>query len=77
MRKKSGETMTEYQSFILDTVAKTSPYVAQQLQKELNRQHRTIELIASENYCSEAEMAAAGSWVAWKYTEGYPPARPT
>ena len=77
MRKKSGETMTEYQSFILDTVAKKSPYVAQQLQKELNRQHRTIELIASENYCSEAEMAAAGSWAAWKYTEGYPPVRPT
>lgn len=69
--------MTEYQRNILDTVAAASPYVAMQLERELHRQHQTIELIASENYCSEAEMAAAGSWAAWKYTEGYPYQRET
>ena len=69
--------MSEYQKFILETVAKQSPFVAEQMRLELERQHRTIEVIASENYCSEAEMAAAGSWAAWKYTEGYPPKRET
>ena len=69
--------MTEYQRNILDTVAAASPYVAMQLDRALRRQHQTIELIASENYCSEAEMAAAGSWAAWKYTEGYPYQRET
>lgn len=67
--------MTDYQKFILDTVKKQSPFVAEKMELELARQHRTIELIASENYCSEAEMAAAGSWAAWKYTEGYPTKR--
>lgn len=69
--------MTEYQKFILETVSRQSPFVAEQMRLELDRQHRTIELIASENYCSQAEMAAAGSWAAWKYTEGYPSKRET
>lgn len=69
--------MTNYQKFLLETVTETSPFVAEQLERELRRQHQTIELIASENYCTEAEMAAAGSWAAWKYTEGYPYRRET
>ena len=31
-----------------------------------------MELIASENYCSEAVLAACGSCLSWKYAEGYP-----
>ncbi|RPF54101.1 serine hydroxymethyltransferase [Aquisalibacillus elongatus] len=39
---------------------------------EKNRQHDKIELIASENFVSEAVMQAAGSVLTNKYAEGYP-----
>ena len=42
------------------------------LDKEVNRQDITIELIASENYASEAVMALSGSIFTNKYAEGYP-----
>lgn len=41
-------------------------------EKELRRQSRNIELIASENYASAAVMAASGSILTNKYAEGYP-----
>ncbi len=40
--------------------------------KELNRQRRSIELIASENFVSKAVMEAQGSVLTNKYAEGYP-----
>ena len=45
------------------------------LDKEVNRQDNTIELIASENYASEAVMALSGSIFTNKYAEGYPSKR--
>lgn len=42
------------------------------LDRETNRQDNTIELIASENYASEAVMALSGSIFTNKYAEGYP-----
>ena len=42
------------------------------LAKETNRQHQTVELIASENFASEAVMQLAGSVFTNKYAEGYP-----
>ena len=42
------------------------------INKEKNRQHDKIELIASENFVSEAVMEAAGSVLTNKYAEGYP-----
>ena len=42
---------------------------------ETDRQHNKIELIASENYTSEAVMEANGSLLTNKYAEGYPGAR--
>ena len=42
------------------------------LQKELYRQQNTIELIASENFTSEAVMKYQGSVLTNKYAEGYP-----
>jgi glycine hydroxymethyltransferase len=42
------------------------------LQKELKRQQQGIELIASENFTSEAVMRAMGSVATNKYAEGYP-----
>ena len=45
------------------------------LDKEVNRQDNTIELIASENYASESVMALSGSIFTNKYAEGYPSKR--
>ena len=45
------------------------------MKKELDRQQRTIELIASENIVSEAVMETMGSFLTNKYSEGYPSAR--
>ncbi|MEG1820367.1 MAG: serine hydroxymethyltransferase, partial [Oscillospiraceae bacterium] len=45
--------------------------VGQAMQKELFRQQRNIELIASENIVSPAVMAAMGSVLTNKYAEGY------
>lgn len=42
------------------------------IQKELGRQRSKIELIASENFVSEAVMEAQGSVLTNKYAEGYP-----
>ncbi|GAA0320008.1 serine hydroxymethyltransferase [Bacillus carboniphilus] len=46
--------------------------VFEAMQKELDRQRTKIELIASENFVSEAVMEAQGSVLTNKYAEGYP-----
>jgi glycine hydroxymethyltransferase len=46
--------------------------IFQLIQKELDRQRKGIELIASENFTSPAVMEAAGSVLTNKYAEGYP-----
>lgn len=48
------------------------PELVASMDKELARQKRNIELIASENIVSEAVMAAMGSVLTNKYAEGYP-----
>ncbi len=48
------------------------PEIAASMGRELQRQKRNIELIASENYVSPAVMAAMGSVLTNKYAEGYP-----
>ncbi len=53
-------------------VKKYDPEVAQALDLELKRQREHIELIASENFVSEAVLEAAGSHLTNKYAEGYP-----
>lgn len=45
------------------------------VEKELDRQRTGIELIASENFASEAVMEAMGSYLTNKYAEGYPSKR--
>ncbi|MBE6666084.1 MAG: serine hydroxymethyltransferase [Ruminococcaceae bacterium] len=49
--------------------------VGEAMGKELARQRRGIELIASENFVSEPVMAAMGSVLTNKYAEGYPTKR--
>lgn len=56
-------------------ISYTSPIVGEILEKEMNRQDNTVELIASENYVSNAIKAACGSVFTNKYAEGKPYAR--
>jgi len=50
----------------------TDPEAFEAIRNETNRQHDTLELIASENFTSEAVLAALGSVLTNKYAEGYP-----
>ena len=56
----------------IELVRRTDPEIAEVLEKELTRQRQHIELIASENFVSEAVLAAMGSHLTNKYAEGYP-----
>lgn len=56
----------------LDVIKKVDNQVAEAIEKELERQRNTIELIASENFTSPAVMAACGSVLTNKYAEGKP-----
>lgn len=58
-----------------EILAKIDPEIFQAIRQETNRQHSTLELIASENFCSEAVLAALGSVLTNKYAEGYPYSR--
>lgn len=53
-------------------LAQADPDVAAALDHELLRQHEGLEMIASENFVSEAVLEAAGSVFTNKYAEGYP-----
>jgi glycine hydroxymethyltransferase len=48
------------------------PQIAAAIENEERRQHEGLELIASENFVSEAVLEAAGSVFTNKYAEGYP-----
>ncbi len=56
----------------IETVKKFDAEIGAAMEKELKRQQSNIELIASENFVSEAVMAAMGSPLTNKYAEGYP-----
>ena len=51
---------------------KVDPEIATAIDNEARRQHEGLELIASENFVSEAVLEAAGSVFTNKYAEGYP-----
>ena len=53
-------------------LAETDPEIARTMQDELQRQNSGLELIASENFVSQAVLQAAGSVLTNKYAEGYP-----
>ncbi|MDP4105566.1 MAG: serine hydroxymethyltransferase [Bacillota bacterium] len=56
----------------MKNLANQDAQVYQAIQQELGRQRAKIELIASENFVSEAVMEAQGSVLTNKYAEGYP-----
>lgn len=56
----------------LDIIKEADPEIAHAVELELERQARTLELIASENITSLSVMATQGSALTNKYAEGYP-----
>ena len=72
MFNREGADNSTYNVENFEFIKKSSPVVGDLIEKEYNRQKNNIELIASENYCSEAVLAACGSCLSWKYAEGYP-----
>ena len=63
--------MTEQQR-MARPLSEVDPDVYQAIQHEVERQHTRLELIASENFTSEAILEATGSVFTNKYAEGYP-----
>ncbi len=53
-------------------LSEADPEIFDAIQHELDRQNTRLELIASENFTSEAVLEAAGSVLTNKYAEGYP-----
>ena len=72
MFNKEKKDNSTYNVDNFEFIKEASPVVGSLIEKEYNRQKNNIELIASENYCSEAVLAACGSCLSWKYAEGYP-----
>ena len=56
---------------------RSDPEIADIIRREARRQALSIELIASENFVSEAVLEAAGTVLTNKYAEGYPAAATT
>jgi glycine hydroxymethyltransferase len=71
IRQLDQINMTE-QLRMMRPLAEVDPDVYGAIQKELDRQNSRLELIASENFTSEAVLEATGSIFTNKYAEGYP-----
>jgi len=56
----------------MDNLVRTDPEVAEAIRDETRRQGSQLELIASENFVSEAVLEALGTVLTNKYAEGYP-----
>ena len=56
----------------MQNLARTDPEVAEAIRNETRRQGSQLELIASENFVSEAVLEALGTVLTNKYAEGYP-----
>lgn len=56
----------------IDQIRKIDPAVAESIELEVDRQRNKLELIASENFVSEAVLQALGTPLTNKYAEGYP-----
>jgi glycine hydroxymethyltransferase len=60
------------ENFQTAPLSEVDPEIATVLDRELHRQQRTLEMIASENFVPQAVLDAAGSVLTNKYAEGYP-----
>src|SRR5213592_3543621 len=59
-------------TYFNEPLAAIDPEIAEVLDRELERQQSTLEMIASENFVPRAVLEAAGSVLTNKYAEGYP-----
>ena len=66
---KSREVVPMYST---EEIRKIDPQIADVIEAEVNRQRNKIELIASENFVSNAVIEAMGTPLTNKYAEGYP-----
>lgn len=64
--------MSRNMNWMSRAVGESDPEIAEALLNETRRQAEGLELIASENFVSEAVLAALGSVLTNKYAEGYP-----
>ena len=65
-------TVNEITSRFNRSLAETDPEIAEIIREEARRQSSGLELIASENFVSEAVLEAMASVFTNKYAEGYP-----
>lgn len=68
----AGPTPATHREAPMSTLKETDPEIHDIIRKETERQAYTLELIASENFVSEAVLEATGSVLTNKYAEGYP-----
>ncbi len=62
-------------NFFTANLAQVDPIISEAIDDEVRRQSNGLELIASENFVSEAVLEAMGSVFTNKYAEGYPQKR--
>lgn len=72
IEKSSMATTPTPSTDSLKSLAAADPEIAAAIGEELHRQFEHVELIASENFTSQAVMEAQGSCLTNKYAEGYP-----
>ena len=65
-------SFTDFDSYLSQDVSVVDPEIARLLRAELDRQSETLEMIASENFTSQAVLQAVGSVLTNKYAEGLP-----
>ncbi|MGE5486847.1 MAG: ribose 5-phosphate isomerase B [bacterium] len=70
--QNGGGAMSEALGWLAEPLSKADPEIYAAVRKELERQDSRLELIASENFTSEAVLEAAGTVLTNKYAEGYP-----
>jgi glycine hydroxymethyltransferase len=59
-------------NLMMDELARTDPEIYAAIERERQRQLTKLEMIASENFVSNAVLEAQGSILTHKYAEGYP-----
>src|SRR5438477_10021493 len=69
---RGGESDAIMSTRMERSLSEVDPDVFAAIENEQRRQHEGLELIASENFVSEAVLEAAGSVFTNKYAEGYP-----
>src|SRR5690242_9718360 len=67
-----NDPLTGMTDLFTSPLADVDPEVAEAIGRELERQQRTLEMIASENFVPEAVLECQGSVLTNKYAEGYP-----